>query len=87
MHQYGEWPLYPVFFDFCERQVGCLDYDPFHPVLFTLQKGMDREQAFWMSTLYMAFYSMGSAWVAFNSTDPMQVPAVSYTHLTLPTIE
>lgn len=59
---------------FSQRQYDCLDYDPFHPMLWFLQRGMDTERALWMSTLYMAWYNMGSFWVAFNNCDVLKMP-------------
>lgn len=62
------------FIYFSQRQYDCLDYDPFHPMLWHLQKGMDTETALWHSVLYMAFYNMGSFHVVFNNCDVLKMP-------------
>lgn len=59
------------FVAFCQVQYDCLDYDPFHPAVINLGRGLDREAALWLSVLYMAFYNLGSTWVAFANTEPM----------------
>lgn len=62
--------LFEDFVHFSQRQYDCLDYDPFHPMLAHMSKGLPLENALWLSTLYMAFYNIGSAWVAFKNSDP-----------------
>jgi hypothetical protein len=62
------------FIYFSQRQYDCLDYDPFHPTLHHLQKGMSIEAALWSSTLYMAWYNIGSSHVAFSNCDPLKMP-------------
>jgi hypothetical protein len=57
---------------FSQRQYDCLDYDPFHPMLAHLTARLPREAALWYSTLYMAFYNIGSAYVAFRNSDPLK---------------
>jgi hypothetical protein len=39
-------------------------------------KGMSVEEHLWLSTLYMAWYNIGSAWVAFNNCDVLKLPPV-----------
>ncbi len=56
------------FIAFSKRQCVSLDYDPFHPMVIELMKPLSKEEGFWLSTLYMAFYNMGSAWLAFANT-------------------
>lgn len=51
---------------FSRRQYESLDYDPFHPMMFHLERGLPTEEALWFSTLYMAFYNIGSAYAAFK---------------------
>ncbi len=67
------------FIHFSQRQYDCLDYDPFHPMLAKMREGMDYEDGLWLSTVYMAFYNIGSAWVAFKSAKPGgPLPAWAY---------
>jgi len=66
--------LYADFVHFSQRQYDSLDYDPFHPMLIELQKGMDPEEALWHSTLYMAYYNVGSFQVAFEEAPPVGRP-------------
>jgi hypothetical protein len=55
---------------FSQLQYDSLDYDPFHPMLARLGQNLPKEEALWLSTLYMAFYNTGSAWVAFKNSKP-----------------
>ena len=71
---HDKWHLWSPFLKFSKRQLETKDYDPFHPMLWNLQKDADDESALWGSVLYMAFYSMGSAYQAWVTTDPLQVP-------------
>ena len=66
--------LFNDFLHFSQRQYDSLDYDPFHPMLIELQKGMDPEEALWHSTLYMAYYNVGSFQVAFEEGPPCGRP-------------
>jgi hypothetical protein len=66
--------LFRDFVHFSQRQYDCLDYDPFHPILFHMQKGMSEEEGLWFSTLYMAWYNIGSAYIAFRNSDPLKLP-------------
>lgn len=59
---------------FSQRQYDCLDYDPFHPMIVHLSKGLSKEEALWLSTLYMAFYNIGSAYAAFKVVRPLKRP-------------
>jgi hypothetical protein len=59
------------FIQFSNCQYASLDYDPFHPMLVHLSRGLPREEALWLSTLYMAFYNIGSAYAAFKAGDPL----------------
>lgn len=56
------------FVAFSQRQYDSLDYDPFHPVLAVLIRGLDEREAYWLSTLYMAYYNIGSAYTVFMNT-------------------
>lgn len=56
------------FIAFSKRQYDCTDYDPFHPMIIELSKGLSKEEGLWLSTLYMAYYNMGSTWLAFENT-------------------
>lgn len=54
------------------------DIDPVYPVLRALYaaQGWAEAQALWFTTLYVAFYHLGSAWVAFQERpDPGPLPA------------
>jgi len=64
--------LLDTFVHFSQRQYDCLDYDPFHPLLWYMGRhlGLIDKEALWLSTLYMAFYNIGSAYVAFVNGDP-----------------
>ena len=62
--------------EFSQRQYDSLDYDPFHPILWHLQKGLPKEAALWSSTLYMAWYNIGSFYLAFHASDPLTTPPV-----------
>ncbi|HHZ95253.1 MAG TPA: hypothetical protein EYN67_06800 [Flavobacteriales bacterium] len=53
------------FNDFARKQLKTKDYDPFHGLLIEVQKGLDPEQAVWLSFLYMAFYNPASAYYTF----------------------
>jgi hypothetical protein len=72
--------LHPVparlkdFIYFSQRQYDSLDYDPFHPMLWKMQSGMDKETALWHSTLFMAWYNIGSFHVVFNNCDVLKMP-------------
>lgn len=59
---------------FGQRQYDSRDYDPFHPLLHHLQKGMSREHQLWSSVLFMAFYNPGSSHIAFMNSDPLKMP-------------
>lgn len=61
------------FVSFASLQLDCKDYDPFHAVLWGLRPN-EREERLWLCLNYMAFYSMGSAWVGQKRTDPLEVP-------------
>lgn len=56
------------FLKFSQIQYNCLDYDPFHPMIQHFTKNMSDEKGLWLSTLYMAYYNMGSAYIAFKNT-------------------
>jgi len=62
--------LFKTFVHFSQRQYDCLDYDPFHPLLAHISKDLKLrdEESLWLSTLYMAFYNIGSAYVAFRNS-------------------
>ena len=66
------WPWWEPFTAFAKRQLETRDYDPFHPMLWSLQRGMTKEEALWSSFIYMAFYSMGSSYCAWSSFEPLQ---------------
>jgi len=57
--------IYDEFVEFSNLQYATLDYDPFHPMLVKLQENLEEEESLWMSTLYMAFYNIGSCYFAF----------------------
>ena len=67
-----KWPWWSPFKAFAKRQLETRDYDPFHPMLWNLQKDMHSEQALWSSFLYMAFYSMGSSFCAWSTSEPLE---------------
>tara|TARA_Y100000592_G_scaffold100966_1_gene184139 strand:- start:1814 stop:2776 length:963 start_codon:yes stop_codon:yes gene_type:complete len=71
-----EWHYWDSFIRFTKRQLETLDYDPFHPMLWEMQKGMDREGGLWSSFLYMAFYNIGSSYCAWTSFKPVTKPPV-----------
>jgi hypothetical protein len=54
------------FIEFSQRQYDCLDYDPFHPLIIHMGKGLPPEEFLWLSVYYMAFYNIGSAYAAFH---------------------
>jgi len=62
------------FIYFSQRQYDCLDYDPFHPMLYHMQKRLGVEEALWMSTLFMAWYNIGSFYIAFRNCDVLKLP-------------
>lgn len=62
--------LFESFVYFSQRQYDCLDYDPFHPIFREASSKLDIEQALWLTTLFMAYYNDGSAWLAFHNSDP-----------------
>jgi len=66
-----QWPWWDSFSAFAKRQLETRDYDPFHPMLWKLQEGMNREESLWSSFLYMAFYSMGSSYCAWSTNKPL----------------
>lgn len=69
--------LFEDFIHFSQRQYDCLDYDPFHGLLVHLQQGLDPEEALWHSILYMAFYNIGSSYVAFEEApSPSQLEQI-----------
>lgn len=67
-----KWPWWKPFIAFAGRQLETRDYDPFHPMLWKLQEGMNAEQGLWSSFLYMAFYSMGSSFCAWSTSQPLE---------------
>lgn len=56
------------FLYFCRLQLVTGDYDAHIPLLklLTRSRGLSPEESIWIGFLYMAYYSEGSAWVAFN---------------------
>lgn len=52
---------------FLRHMLYSQDLDPLYPVLRHLQLGMDREQALWLSFLYVAWYNLPSGWAAYNA--------------------
>lgn len=66
--------LFEDFIEYSQRACDSLDYDPFHPMIWHLGKGLDRERLLWLCTLYMAYYSIGSTWVAFVNCDYLKMP-------------
>lgn len=64
------------FFEFAQRQLRSMDYDPFHPVLLSVLQDADREQRAWACLLYMGFYSMGSFYTVYHHfPEPAPLPA------------
>lgn len=61
------------FFRFCVLQLESRDVDPVYPVLAQLEKTMEPEQALWHTLLYVGYYSLASATMAFS-----QVPFIDY---------
>ncbi len=56
----------------CERCCATGDYDPFVPLLYYIERDMDREEALWYSCLFIAHYNPGSAWIAFHDSKVLQ---------------
>jgi hypothetical protein len=48
-----------------QRLYDSLDYDPFHGCIVTMGHGLPREEALWLSIVYMAFYNIGTAAAVF----------------------
>lgn len=57
------------FVTFCEMQLLTNDYDAHLPFLEHLARDLPLEEALWMGLLYMAFYTEGSMWVAFQDPE------------------
>lgn len=56
----------PDFVKFAKHLIASEDIDPLYPVLKELQKDMPLKQQLWHSFLYVAWYNLPSATVAFN---------------------
>lgn len=52
---------------FCLLQLYNQDVDPVYPLLRELHKEMDEETALWHTFLYVAYYNLASATIAFSS--------------------
>lgn len=52
---------------FSKAQLESLDVDPLYPVLSYLHKPMEPEQALWHTLLYVGYYNIVSATVAFDA--------------------
>lgn len=52
------------FLSFARAMLASRDEDPFYPVLTWLIQSLDREQALWLSFLFVAYCHLGSAWHA-----------------------
>jgi hypothetical protein len=57
--------LWRDFVQFSQAQLDAQDVDPVYPVLRILQRDLTREQRFWHTFLYVAFYNIASAEEAF----------------------
>lgn len=68
------------FLRFAERQFASSDFDAPQPVLIELGRsaGLDREQGIWLTLLQMAHHNEGSAWAAFNASEPFGDLCSSY---------
>jgi len=64
--------LFRIFIRFSQRQYDALDYDPFHPIFKYVSDNASKEGGLWASTLFMAFYNDGSAYLAFKNHKPLQ---------------
>lgn len=61
-----------MFADFYKLVNGCCtcgDYDPFHLLLREVEKDMEDEMALWFSSLFIAHYNPGSAYIAFHNSN------------------